>query len=319
MTAEKLFNDLFGAGLVTMLITLVASLGMTFSVGQILAPVKRVWLLLATIAVNSALAPLIAIGICHALPLSKQAAIGVELVTIAAIGPAALKACELAKRADMPMAVSYTILLGILNIIVAPLWAKVMVKGATVSVLHILGNLVLIVLLPLVVGAVLRARHPEHAPAWKSGLEKVSNIALYIAIAAGLAVNWKTVVSTLGSWVIVASVVIILVYIAVGWLAGMWHDRQAAITISMLSSLRFTPVGLFVIATVLKNQSAYLAPALIFCLLDTFIPFGAGAEIGKYLSRSAKAQSHAATTARTPVPPVPPVAPVAAGGRGKVA
>ena len=285
MSAEKLFNDLFGAGLVTMLITLVASLGMTFSVAQILAPVKRVWLLLATIAVNAALAPLIAIGICHLLPLSKEAAIGVELVTIASIGPAALKACQLAKRADMPMAVSYTIVLGVLNIILAPLWAKVMVKGATVSVLHILGNLVLIVLLPLVVGAVLRARYPNQAPGWKTGLEKISNIALYVAIAAGLAVNWKTVVSTLGSWVIVASVVIILVYIALGWVAGMWKDRKAAITISMLSSLRFTPVGLFVIATVLKNQSAYLAPALIFCLLDTFIPFGAGAEIGRSVSR----------------------------------
>ena len=286
MSANKLFNDLFGAGLVTMLITLVASLGMTFSVAQMLAPVRRVWLLLATMAVNLVLAPLIAIGVCHALPLSKEAAIGVELVTIAAIGPAALKACELAKRADMPMAVSYTIVLGVLNIIVAPLWAKVMVKGATVSVLHILGNLVLIVLLPLVVGAVLRARYPDHAPGWKAGLEKISNIALYVAIAAGLAVNWKTVVHTLGSWVIVASVVIILVYIAFGWVAGIWHNKQAAITISMLSSLRFTPVGLFVIATVLKNQSAYLAPALIFCLLDTFIPFGAGAEIGRWASRS---------------------------------
>jgi bile acid:Na+ symporter, BASS family len=286
MSVEKLFNDLFGAGLVTMLITLVASLGMTFSVHQILAPVRQVWLLLATIAVNAALAPLIAIGICHALPLSKEAAIGVELVTIAAIGPAALKACQLAKRADMPMAVSYTIVLGVLNIIVAPLWAKVIVKGATVSVLHILGNLVLIVLLPLVVGAILRARYPAHAPGWKTGLEKISNIALYIAIAAGLAVNWKTVVHTLGSWVIVASVLIILAYIALGWVAGIWKDQQSGITISMLSSLRFTPVGLFVIATVLKNQSAYLAPALIFCLLDTFIPFGAGAEIGRHVSRA---------------------------------
>jgi len=296
MSVEKLFNDLFGAGLVTMLITLVASLGMTFSVHQILAPVRRVWLLLATIAVNAALAPLIAIGICHVLPLSKEAAIGVELVTIASIGPAALKACQLAKRADMPMAVSYTIVLGVLNIVLAPLWAKAMVKGATVSVLHILGNLVLIVLLPLVVGAILRARYPEHAPGWKTGLEKISNVALYIAIAAGLAVNWKTVVSTLGSWVIVASVVIIVVYMALGFVAGIWHDKKSAITLSLLASLRFTPVGLFVIATVLKNQSAYLAPALIFCLLDTFIPFGAGAEIGRYVSRG-KAKPAAASAA----------------------
>jgi BASS family bile acid:Na+ symporter len=296
MSVEKLFNDLFGAGLVTMLITLVASLGMTFSVHQILAPVRRVWLLLATIAVNAALAPLIAIGICHVLPLSKEAAIGVELVTIASINPAALKACQLAKGANMPMAVSYTIVLGVLNIVLAPLWAKAMVSGATVSVLHILGNLVLIVLLPLVVGAVLRARYPEHAPGWKTGLEKISNIALYIAIAAGLAVNWKTVVSTLGSWVIVASVLIILAYLALGWVAGIWKDQQSAITISMLSSLRFTPVGLFVIATVLKNQSGYLAPALIFCLLDTFIPFGAGAEIGRAVAKpTPKPTPHTAT------------------------
>jgi hypothetical protein len=51
-----------------------------------------------------------------------------------------------------------------------------------------------------------------------------------------------------------------------------------------------------VIATVLKNQSAYLAPALIFCLLDTFIPFGAGAEIGRYMGRSMP--KAAETTAR---------------------
>ena len=54
-------------------------------------------------------------------------------------------------------------------------------------------------------------------------------------------------------------------------------------------------LGLFVIATVLKNQSAYLAPALIFCLLDTFIPFGAGAEIGRSASSRPKVKPAADT------------------------
>jgi predicted Na+-dependent transporter len=92
MSAEKLFNDLFGAGLVSMLITLVANLGMTFSVSQILAPVTRVWLLLATIAVNLVFAPLIAIGACHARPLSKESATVLELVKIGALAPAATDA-----------------------------------------------------------------------------------------------------------------------------------------------------------------------------------------------------------------------------------
>ncbi len=301
MTAETLFNDLFNGGLVVMLVTLIASLGMTFSLPQIVAPVRDVWILLATVVVTVLLSPLIAIGVCHALPLSEGATTGIELVTIAALGPAGLKACALARRADMAMAVSYTVVIGVINIVAAPLWAKAIVSGATVPVGNIIGDLVLIVLLPLAIGQVLRARHPDHAPEWSKGLEKVSNVALYIAIVAGLAVNWDTVVTTLGSWVIVASVVIIAIYIALGWVGGMWRGTETAITLSMLSSLRFTPVGLFVIATVLHSQSEYLAPALIFCLIDTIIPFGAGAEIGRWFARSEAAPARTPKTAPSTV------------------
>jgi BASS family bile acid:Na+ symporter len=316
MSAHKLANDLFNASLSVMLLTLVASLGMTFSVRQILAPVRKVWLLLGAILANSLLAPLIAIGVCHLFPLSSQARTGVELVTIAAIGPAALKACQLAKRADLAMAVSFTVVIGILNVFAAPLWAKAMISGASVSVGQILGDLALLVLLPLVVGAVLRARYTEHAVAWKTGLEKVSDIALYLTIGVGLALYWKLVVKSLGTWVIVCSAVIILIYIAMGWAVGLIerHDRQrASITNSMLASLRFTPIGLIVISTVLKAQGAYLAPALIFCLLDTFIPFGAGAEIGRRVSQTGgKAKPATQTAPPKPAEQVP--AGSAAGG-----
>jgi BASS family bile acid:Na+ symporter len=308
MSAHELANDLFNVSLAAMLLTLVASLGMTYSVSQILAPVRRVWLLLGAILVNSVLAPLVAIGVCHLFPLSSQARTGVELVTIAAIGPAALKACQLAKRADLAMAVSFTVVIGILNVFAAPLWAKAMISGATVSVGNILGDLALLVLLPLVVGVVLRARYTEHAANWKTGLEKVSDIALYLTIGIGLALYWKLVVHSLGTWVVVCSVVIILVYIAMGWAVGLLEtqDRErASITISMLSSLRFTPIGLIVISTVLKNQGAYLAPALIFCLIDTFLPFGVGAEIGRWISPPKAKQPAVDTGAPTPTEQVP--------------
>ena len=88
MSAQHLFNAIFNAGLVTMLLTLIASLGMTFSVKQILQPLRRGWLLAGTMVVNTGLAPLVAIGVCHLLPLTSQARVGVEIVTIAAAGPA---------------------------------------------------------------------------------------------------------------------------------------------------------------------------------------------------------------------------------------
>ena len=300
MSAAHLFNAIFNAGLTVFLLTLIASLGMTFSVKQILQPVRRVWLLAGAVVLNSGLAPLVAIGICHLFPLTAQARDGVEIVMIAAGGPACLKSCELAKRADLAMAVSFTIVLQLVNIVVVPLWAKGIITGATVNPWSIVGDLLLLVLAPLVVGLVLRGRYPEHRDGWKAGLEKTSNIALYIAIAAGVAVNWKSIVSVLGSWVILASVVIIVVYAVLGW-AVAFRNQQSAITSSNIAAMRFTPIGLLVISTVLHNQGTYLTPALVAGFIDTVVPFVIAAEIGRFVSRARpKAASGARAAAGAP-------------------
>jgi hypothetical protein len=59
---------------------------------------------------------------------------------------------------------------------------------------------------------------------------------------AGVAVNWKSIVSVLGSWVILASVALIVVYAVLGW-AVAFRNRQVAITSSNIAAMRFTPIG----------------------------------------------------------------------------
>jgi len=175
--------------------------------------------------------------------------------------------------------------LQLVNIVVVPLWAKGVITGATVNPWSIVGDLLLLVLAPLVVGFILRGRYPEHRHAWKASLEKTSNIALYIAIGVGIAVNWKSIVSVLGSWVILASVLIIVVYAVLGW-ALAFRNQRAAITSSNIAAMRFTPIGLLVISTVLHNQGAYLTPALVAGFADTVVPFVIAAEIGRFVSHS---------------------------------
>jgi BASS family bile acid:Na+ symporter len=305
VSATQLFNALFNAGLTVFLLTLVASLGMTFSVTQIVQPLRKGWLLAGVIVLNLGLAPLVAIGICHLFPLNTQARIGVEIVMIAAGGPACLKSCELAKRADLAMAVSFTIVLQLLNIVVVPLWAKAIITGATVNPWSIVGDLLLLILAPLVVGLILRDRYPEHRDSWKAGLEKTSNIALWIAIALGVAVNWNSIVSVLGSWVIVPSVLLIVVYAVLGW-AVAFRNQQSAITVSNITAMRFTPIGLLVISTVLHNQGAYLTPALVAGFIDTIVPFAIAAEIGRYVSRGERKHPVAHGVTSPPAVPQPP-------------
>jgi BASS family bile acid:Na+ symporter len=278
-----------------MILALVTGLGLSLTLGQILAPLRRVWVLVATVAANSILAPLVAIGVCHAMPLSSESRIGVELAVMASAGPVGMKAAELSKRADMAMALSFTIALQVVNIIAAPLWAKQIVTGATVDPWSIVKDLLLLVLAPLVVGQILRARHGEHAKAWQADLEKVSNLALLVAIAVGLAVNWTLFTNAIGTWVIAASAIIAIICMVLGWLAGRVGDPQAAISISMVAGMRFTPVGLIVIATVLHNQGAYLIPALIFSLVCTVIPIVVGLELGR-AARHAKPEATTEST-----------------------
>jgi BASS family bile acid:Na+ symporter len=313
LTAAKLFDGIFNASLVVMLLTLVASLGMTFSVGQIIAPLRRFGLLVSVVVFNSLLAPLIAIGICHLFPISSQGRVGLELATIAAAGPAVLKGAQLSKGSDLAMAVSFTVVLQLVNIIVAPLWAKAVVTGATVNPWSVVFDLLILVLAPLAVGLFLR-RYEEHREAWKAGLEKTSNIALFVVFGVGIGVNWHSIVTSFGSWVILASVIITILYFVLGYVIA-FYDRQAALTSACLAALRFSPIGMVVIATVLKNQSAYLTPALLYGLVATVLGLGIPAEIGHRLAHKRAAATQATVTLPdTPQPAhAPATVPHAAG------
>jgi len=288
VTVDQLFNALFNAGLFIMIVTLVMSLGMGFTVGQVVAPLRRVWVFVLAVTINVLVVPLVAWGLAKAFPITPDQVVGLVLVCVASAGPAGLKAAQLAKRADMALAVSLVIVLQLINIVAAPLWAQAVVTGASVSAAMIIKDLLLLVLVPLVLGLVGHARYTEHAEAWKAGLEKTSNIALYIAIAAGLAVNWADIVSLLGSWVLVAASVMILVFMGLGALIGL-RNAPVAISGAMVTGMRFQPIGLIIITTQLGGNSAYLAPALVFALIDTVLMFGIGIEIGRRQGKSPQA------------------------------
>jgi BASS family bile acid:Na+ symporter len=280
VTTQQLFNALFNAGVFIMVSTLVASLGMGFTVAEVLAPLRRVPIVLVALGINVLLVPAVAWGLAELFPIDDAQVVGIVLCCIASAGPAGLKGAQLAKRADMALAVSLVVVLMLVNLIAAPLWARAVVTGATISAATIIKDLLLLVLIPLGIGLVCRARYAEHADSWKAGLEKISNIALYAAIALGIAINWSVIVSLLGSWTIVASIVMVVLFVALGLPIGL-ADRPARVSGAMVTGMRFQPIGFVIIATQLHNNSAYLAPALLFALVDTIVVFVIGAELGR--------------------------------------
>jgi predicted Na+-dependent transporter len=298
MTAEKLLNLLFNAGVVVSIAATVLSLGMSYRVFELLAPLRRVWLVVLMIVVNAVLVPAAAYGIGKALPINSDAVVGMTLAAIGAASAAGLKASQLARRADLALAVSIVVVLQLANLVAVPLWAGAVVSGASISASSILGDLLLLVLAPLAIGLLIRARYADHAQNWPAELGKISNLALAIALVAGISVNWHAIVSLFGSWVLLASVLTAIVGVSLGALVGR-SDAETRTTTGLVSGLRFGSLGLIIIGTQLKGNSAYLGPAIVFSLIDLIVVLFLAVEIGRHAGIA---------TASPPAQPQPPLA-----------
>src|ERR1039458_8650525 len=98
MTATKLLNLLFNAGVVVSIGATVLSLGMSYRVAELLAPLRRVWLVALMIAVNAVRVPAAAYGMGRPLPINSEGVVGLALAAIGGASAAGLKAAQLARR-----------------------------------------------------------------------------------------------------------------------------------------------------------------------------------------------------------------------------
>jgi BASS family bile acid:Na+ symporter len=296
MSADQLLTALFNAGIAISIGATVLALGMTFTVGQLTAPLRRVGLVVAMVGLSAVVIPAIAWGIAAGLPIKDTYVDGLVLATLGAGSAGAIKAAQLAKRADLPLAVSMVVVLQLVNIVSVPIWAGQVVSGASLSAWDILKSLLELVLIPLIVGLIARARYADHAREWTAGLTKIANIALVIALAAGISVNWQTIVDLFGSWVLVASIVIAAIALALGTLLGR-KSAETRTTTGLVSGMRFGSLGLIIIGTQLNGNAGYLGPALVFTLLDFVLPLVLAIEIGR---KTAPKTSAAATATSAP-------------------
>jgi predicted Na+-dependent transporter len=299
MSADQLLNALFNAAIVVSIMATVLSLGMSFTVKQLTAPLRRVWVVVLMIILNAGVIPAVAWGVTSLFPIDAVYKSGVILCVIGASGPSSLKAAQLARKADLPLAVSLVVNLQLVSIIAMPIWAGQVVSGATISPITIVQNLLLMVLIPLIIGLIVRARYPEHATDWRPSLVKIGNVGLLVAIVAGISANWSIKVALFGSWVVVASLIIVLISAVLGFLVG-FNDPATRLSTGFVSGIRFGSLGLVIIGTQLSSNPGYLAAGITFALIDFLVPLFIAVEIGRRAATTSPATASPATDTAAP-------------------
>jgi BASS family bile acid:Na+ symporter len=270
----------FDAALAAAIIAAVLGIGMAHDVPHLLAPLRGGRRLAALLAVNLLAVPALALLVANALPLDPDQRLAVVLCSAGAGGAGSLKAAQLARGADLPLALSSVLLLQLLNLAFLPLWAGTLLDQAVLPWAAVLRSLVVLIVAPLAIGLLVGSRWPHRARRWAAGLDRFGSVALVVAIVLAIAGDREALAQAVGSAVPLAALLVVLGSGALG-AAVMWRDPPRRVSAALVSAMRFAAFALLLISLNLGADSPVLAPALVFALVELVLVVAGAVLLGR--------------------------------------
>ena len=270
--------DIFDGALVVAVVATVLTLGLSMTMGEVLASVRRRRLFVALILVNVLVIPVLAWAIATAMPLSRAQTAAMLVSTAGAGGAGGLKATQLA-RANLPLAVTLVIALQLTNLVVLPAWLHAALPAATIETAPLLARLVGLILVPLALSMLVRARWPGSARL-VGPLVRLCDVSVVVALVAGVVSTRTQIAAAMHGWFIPSALLVVGVAMAMGALPGR-RVRADRDTGALVSGMRFAALALIVIGAQSGDSATYLAPALVYALLDLAVAIGAGLLLGR--------------------------------------
>lgn len=215
----ELLNTLYNLmGLVFVLGTIV-SMGLSLTMAQITGPLRNGRFVVMALLANFVIPPIAVLILVRIFSLDESLAVGLLLVSLAAGAPSLPKTAQFAK-VDTAAATGLMVLLVVTTIIVLPIALPLLVTGISVTFWDIASGLVYLILVPLAISLFVRARWPEVAASALPSFTQASNLSLMILLVLMVVLNFNDVIRLLGSGGLLASLILVLLFLAGGYLLG---------------------------------------------------------------------------------------------------
>ena len=205
--------------MLTFVVSSMLAVGLSLTVREIVTPLRNGKLLTLAVLANFVLMPLAAILIARVFQLAQPLGVALLILGVAAGAPFLPKLAGIAEG-NLAFAVGLMVLLMVLTVGYMPLVLPYLLEGVSIDPTKIAKSLVLLMLLPLLIGLGVRA--PDAGVAGKTAtiLNKVSSASLTLMILMMVITNARNIISLFGTRGVLASVVFLVVGVAVGWLLG---------------------------------------------------------------------------------------------------
>ena len=200
-------------------VTCMMTAGLSLALRDIVAPLRRVRLVLLALVANFVVAPAVAYALTEAIPLERSYAVGLLLLGGAAGAPFLPKLAQLAKG-DIAFSVGLMLLLTVASVISMPIILPLLIPGLSADPWPILRPLLVTMLLPLAAGMTMKNRSEWWSSRLRPVFGMISNVSMILAVLLLFGLNFGAMIGTFGSGAAAVAIVFVALTLAVGYALG---------------------------------------------------------------------------------------------------
>jgi len=252
------------------------ALGLSLTMKQITDPLRDMGLVLRVLLANFVLVPLVAYIINLVIPMDESLSTGLILLATAAGAPFLPKLVQMAKG-NVATGVGLMVLLMVTTVIYVPIVLPVLLPGVSVNPLDIASSLVVLMLIPLGIGLLVKARYPDTAADLQPTFAQAANVGLMGLMATMLLLNWRTLLSTIGSGAILAALIFIVLSFVIGYFLAPAATRS---TLGLGTAQRNIAAAMVVVGDNFSDPNV-LIMVLVGAVLMMVMLLPAAGELGK--------------------------------------
>jgi predicted Na+-dependent transporter len=259
------------------------ALGMRLTVQELIAPLRRRRLVVLALVVNFVLGPIFAYLsaqlISVVIPLEHGYVIGLMIIGSAAGSPMLPKWVKLAKG-DLGLGVALMVLLMGTSILYLPLILPRLISGVDVEAWSVAQPLIMMIMVPFIVGLLLKVRYPAIASKLEPPLDRFSSVCLIVVIVAVVALYRESLVSAVGEGAIGACMLFLALSMAAGYLLG-GPDVGTRRVLALGSGQRNIEAVLLIASTSVADPRV-IVMAVIAALVILIMLLGTAAVFGRH-------------------------------------
>ena len=263
----------------TFILTSMLAMGLSLTIKQIVDPLRNVRVVLLALLANFVLVPALAYLIQVAIPLDDGLATGLIIVGAAAGAPFLPKLVQVAKG-NAAFSVGLMTLLMVVTVIYLPIMLPVLLPGASVSPWDIAKSLITTMLLPLGIGLFIKARYEETAKHLQPTMSQISSLAIVLMLVTVLVLQFSTLIGTIGTGGILATLIFLVGSLAIGLLLGGRGPGMRSV-MGLGTAQRNLAAAMLVAAQNFSNDPNVLVMVMLVAILGLILLMVVGGEMGK--------------------------------------